>query len=210
MANRFVPESPSWRQWARAGRVAVFAAILSAGCTQDPVPQDSFYRLSGPSDVQPAPAPVLSGVLEVARFRADGLVAGRSLVYSRADVPQRLNEYNYHFWVEPPTVMLQDRLIAFARDARLAATVVTPEMRVEPEYMLSGRIQRFEQVIGAQPQAVLSMEIGLHTGDGRLVLLESYAHVEPAADTSVPATIVAFDRALAAILARLADDLRRL
>ena len=186
------------------------AVVLFAACAPEPVPQDNFYRLSVPQ-ADPADRPALDGILEVERFGADGLSGGRPIVYSRADTPSRLNEYHYHLWVEPPSVMVQDRFVAFARNAGLAATVVTPDMRVEPEYILTGRILRFEQVLGDAPQAVVGLEIGVRAvADGRIVLLRAYERGVPAADASVPAAVRSFDAALADIMQAFAADLRSL
>jgi ABC-type uncharacterized transport system auxiliary subunit len=170
------------------------------------LPQDSFYRLGPPAVSAPAAAP-LRGTLEIERFRAEGLGAGRAIVYSRAEQPLRLNEYNYHFWAEPPAVLLQDRLVAYARAAVLADQVVTPEMRIDAQYVLSGRIVRFEQVIGPNPHVVVALEMTLrHVGSDRAPLLGSYEQTEPAADATVGAAVAAIDRAVNQIFSRFLAD----
>jgi len=188
---------------------AVFLTVVLAACAQDPIPQDNFYRLGSPAAVAPAAAP-LPGTLEIERFRAEGLGAGRAIVYSRADQPLRLNEYNYHFWAEPPAVLLQEQLVAYARAARLAERVVTPEMRIEAQQVLTGRIVRLEQVLGPQPQAIVSLEIALRQlGSDRPPLLATYERAEPAADASVGAAVAAVDRALNHIFSRFVADAAR-
>ena len=207
----------SGEHWGRGGGLrrpgrwlAAGLALFVAACAQDPIPQDNFYRLGSPAAVAPAPAP-LRGTLEIERFRAEGLGAGRAIVYSRTDQPLRLNEYNYHFWAEPPAVLLQEQLVAYARAARLAERVVTPEMRIEAQQVLTGRIVRLEQVLGPQPQVIVSLEIALRqVGSDRPPLLGTYERVEPAADASVGAAVVAVDRALNHIFSRfIADATRR-
>jgi ABC-type uncharacterized transport system auxiliary subunit len=191
---------------------AVWGAVLLlvTACAQEPVPQDTFYRLSNPV-ADGAGAAVLNGVVEVERFTADGLNGGRPIVYSRADAPLQLKEYHYHFWVEPPAVMLQDRIVTFARAAGLAKTVVTPETRVEPDFILNGRILRFEQILGARTEIIINLEISIRAiASDRIHLLKTYEKRLPAVDASVPSAVRALDAAFAEILNTLATDLRGL
>ena len=199
-------DSPSRRTPLR--RIAPLFAMVAwvAACAQEPLPQDSFYRLGPPAVAAPAAAP-LRGTLEVDRFRAEGLGAGRAIVYSRADQPLRLNEYNYHFWAEPPAVLLQEQLVAYARAARLADRVVTPEMRIDAQHVLSGRIVRLEQVQGPNPHVVVALEMALRqVGSDRVPVLGTYERVEPASGATVGAAVVAIDRALNQIFSRFLAD----
>ena len=75
------------------------------------------------------------------RFVADGLTAGRPIVYSESGRPREVLEYHYHFWTEPPTILLRDQLVVYLRAAKVADTVVTPEHRVEPDYEARGQDQ---------------------------------------------------------------------
>ncbi len=189
-------------------RLFAIVLLLTVGaCAQEPVPQDSFYRLGPAVATAPVAAP-LRGTLEIDRFRAEGLIAGRAIVYSRAGQPLRLNEHHYHFWAEPPSVLLQERLVAFARTVRLADRVVTPETRIDPQYAVTGRIGRLEQVLGPSPHVVVSLEMALRqVGSDRAPLLGTYERVEPAADASVGAAVAAMDQAILQIFSRFLADI---
>jgi cholesterol transport system auxiliary component len=185
------------------------AALGLAACAQPDLPRDHFYRLDVPAPAA-LPAPRLDGALMVDRFTAVGLVAGRSIVFSEAVRPSELSEYHYHFWVEPPAVMLQDGLVAFLRAARLAETVVTPGLRREPDHLLVGRIKRLEQVTGPAPKAVVELEFALkRVKDDRLIWLESYRSEVPARDGSVAAGVEAIGRGVADIYGRFLGDVAR-
>ena len=136
-------------------------ALALAGCAQETVPQDQFYRLRVAVPAQAFGAPPLQGTLEVERLDADGLIASRPIVYSNAKTPNRVDEYHYHFWTESPPVLVQDALVAYLRGVGAAKVVVTPEVRVEPDYELSGRLSRFEQVRGAGAKVVAEIELRL-------------------------------------------------
>jgi ABC-type uncharacterized transport system auxiliary subunit len=190
-----------------AGVVAVCAMALTA-CAQPPVPSDRYYRLDPGPPARTFQRPALDGVLEVQRFVADGLTAGRPIVYARADAPYELQAYHYQFWTEPPTTMLQDRLATYLRNAGAAGTVVTPEMRVQPDFVLTGRIRRLERVVGEAPKVVLDLELGIKaSADDRVVTLGSYRIERPHGEDSVPAAVRAMNAALAEAFANFLDDL---
>jgi ABC-type uncharacterized transport system auxiliary subunit len=187
--------------------VAVLVLLLAA-CAQPPVIQDAFYRIQ----VAPPPAalekPKLSGTLEVPRFSADGLMAGRPIVFSEAADPLRVSAYHYHFWLEPPGVMLRDEMVGYLRAAGVARSVVTPELRVDPDFVLIAKIKRVEQVRGSTPKVVVALEVALNARrEDRLLLLKTYQVEKAAADNTVGAAAEALNGAVAAIYAALASDI---
>ena len=183
-------------------------AVLGAACSQPPVPQDRFYRLQvAPPTAVPA-ALRLPGILEVPRFAADGLMAGRPIVFSEANAPTEVSAYFYHFWLEPPGVMLRDELVAYLRAAGVAKTVVTPELRLEPDFILTARIKRIEQGRGAAPKAVVILEVAINSRrDDRLLLLKTYEVEKAAADNGVGAAVDALGGGLTTVFARLVADI---
>lgn len=188
--------------------VMAVVAIGLVACAQPPVPQDHFYRLqvAAPSDSMPQPK--LDGTLEVARLMADGLIAGRPIVFSEAANPLRVSEYHYHFWTQPPTVMLHDELVAYLRAANVARSITTPELRLEPDYVLTGKIRRLEQVRGRPSKAAVVIEFALRDRrDDRLMMVETYSEENETDGASVPAAVAALNDALASIYRRFVADL---
>jgi len=183
-------------------------AGLLAACSQPPVPQDHFYRLTATPPASTSKTPQLSGILEVSTIMADGVMAGRPIVFSDARNPVEVNEYHYHFWSEPPAPMMRDELVACLRAAGVATTIVTPELRIEPEFILSGRLKRLEQVRGTPTKAAIVLELGLRAGrQDKLLLLKTYRVENEAENDSVAAAVDAFNRALSAICARFVADI---
>ena len=187
------------------------AAIVAACASAPPVPEDQFYRLRA---VRAATAPaaklLFPGTIEIDRFVADGVTAGRPIVYSEAGKPYQVKEYHYHFWTQPPTVMLRDELVSYLRAARIAKAVVTPEMRVAADYVLTGKIIRLERIVGTPPKAVLEIELGVRkaTGGG-LVFLDTY-RLEAAADgPGVDDAVQALNAALSAVYDKFVADLAK-
>ena len=102
-------------------RVAVVAIALTlAGCAEVAVVPDRHYRLlhDAPS-AQPA-EPALDGTLLVKRFRADGVLAQRPIVWADASSPRELQQYHYHFWNDPPPLLVQELVVDVLRAGRAA------------------------------------------------------------------------------------------
>jgi ABC-type uncharacterized transport system auxiliary subunit len=182
--------------------------VLSViGCTAPVVPQDRYYRIEV---APPASGTImLNNSVEMDRFQAVGLTAGRALIYTTDTNGHVMQEYNYDFWYKPPSVMLRDALIGYLRNANVTNAIVTPEMRAEANYLLNGRILRFETHRGASPKAVVELELGVSdTRTGAVLIIRSYRTDVPAADGTVDAAVVAANKAVADIFARFLKDLR--
>lgn len=182
--------------------------LVLGACAQPVVPTDRFYRLDVAEPETQFATPRLKGTLEVDRFVADGLTAGRPIVYSESGRPREVLEYHYHFWTEPPTIMLRDQLVTYLRAAKVADIVVTPEHRVEPDYEIAGKIKRLEQVVGKPPGAVVELELALkRSADGQILILNTYRIEAEAKSGTVGAAVDALNSALGLIYARFINDI---
>jgi uncharacterized lipoprotein YmbA len=188
---------------------SVVAASIVAACgTAPPVPEDEYYRLRVP--LPAAGKKLLPGTLEIERFVADGLIAGRPIVYSESDKPHQVREFHYHFWTQPPTIMLRDELVTFLRAANIADAVVTPEMRVPADHVLTGKIVRLEKVVGASPKAALELELSVRkTSGGKLVFLNTYRIESQSSGAGVDDAIRTLNDALATIYRKFLTDLEK-
>ena len=197
----------SWRM--RVAGLALMLGMLTACAAQPPVPQDRYYRLQAAVATAPMGTPALPGTLEVERFSADGLTAGRPIVYMQSDNPNQLLEYHYHFWTQPPTVMLRDELVTYLRGSNVANNVVTPEMRLPSDYVLTGRIRRLEQIVGSPNATAMELEISLRRqADGKLLFLKSYRHETATSSAGVGAAVDALNQSLNVVYADILADLK--
>ncbi len=193
-----------------AGRGIAVASVLAAlaACGQPELPTDHYYRLQA-APPPPVAQPALKGTIEVNRFTADGLVAGRPIVYTEPGQPHQVKEYHYHFWIEPPTILLRDHLVAFLRAAKTADIVTTPDMRANVDYVLTGRIIRLEKIEGPSPKGALEIELGVRAATGKIVFLDVYKLEVAADNNSVEAGVRALNQALDRTYAQFAADLAR-
>ncbi len=188
--------------------LAAGLALLAAACSQPEVPIDRFYRLAVPPPTPRFDRPPLAGTPEVPRFFADGLAGGRPIAYvDRED--GALLEYRYHHWNDPPPILIRDQLIDYLRAANAATRVVVPELRVQLDHVLVGRLIRFEHVRSAPEKAVVVLEIGIRRADSAdLVHLATYRAEAPFAG-GIDAVPAAMSRALSEVFARFLADLAK-
>lgn len=183
----------------------VICTLILVACAQPELPQDHFYRLNitPPTSQQT----LLDGVVEVERFRADGLISGRPLAYTEGK--GHLSQYHYHFWVEPPVDLLQDAMVVFLRKASLARHVVTPELRMDADYLLTGRIKRLERDLSGEAKVAVEIELGLkRIGDDQILVLKTYSRELTQTDTGVTGAVSAINLALSDIYTQFLNDVR--
>lgn len=188
------------------GRTALLALTASAllACAQPAPPADNFYRLDVAQPAVRAGGPVLPGVLEVNRLEADGVLSERALAWQDKD--GSLARYRYDLWAEAPGALVQDQLAEMLRAQRAADSVVTPDLRVPPDWTLRGKLKRFE-LLPEQGKVVARLQLSVVSAkNGQLVLLETYTSEMPSAADPKSAT-AALARATADILSRFAADL---
>ncbi|MEE9608774.1 MAG: ABC-type transport auxiliary lipoprotein family protein [Myxococcota bacterium] len=184
------------------------ALPAASGCVSGPAPQDHFYRLEVGAP-QATPGRRLAGTVEVGRFRSDALMGGRPLLHRETSAAPEIGRYAYHSWSDPPTIMVQTELSSFLRAAQVADTVVTPEVRVKPDYVIGGRILRFERVLENSPgHVVVELELNVRrAGKGDLLVHRTYREERTPDGKGVRQAVLAFDQALTAIFQRFLADL---
>ncbi len=186
----------------RFGLSAALAIALS-GCVAGPAPSDHFYRLEAGPPTKTFERPPLPGTIEVRRFRADAVTAERRIVLRREGEPM-LQPHLYHYWTDVPTTTLQVELVRYLREASVADRVVTPESRVQGDYVVTGRILRLERVLGnGRPKVDVAIEFALIRESSRdLIVLDTYREELEVPSDDVAAAATAFGRALNRIFAQ--------
>ncbi|MFQ5773850.1 MAG: ABC-type transport auxiliary lipoprotein family protein [Kiloniellaceae bacterium] len=197
----------------RGGPASVVAslALLAAlgGClgAAPPVPRDHYYRIVVPAP-QTSPVVRFPGVVSVAPLEADGLLRERPVLFSASGRIHQMQQHDYHYWTDPPPRMLQTQLVDYLRGSGVAGAVVTPELRLEADYAVTGRVKRLERLLGGgTPRVAAELELAMiETGTNRLIVVETYAAERPAGDEGVGSSILALNQALAEIFARFLAD----
>ncbi len=185
------------------------ALTLTACLGSGPTREDAFYRLNRlPSP--PGMDTPLQGTVLVSAITSRGFTGGRNIVFWDVAKPQTVQRYTYHFWVEPPAVLIQDALAQALRDARLAEHVVTPTQRVRANYIVSGALLRMEHRLEpGNPHVLIEMELSLLKTDNRdLVTLKRYLLKGPAKDNQIGSAVTAFEKTLTRLVAEYLEDIK--
>ena len=188
----------------------ILIGIVVTACSQAVVPKDSFYRLQANTPKLVYNNQLFAGSVEVQRFSADGLMANRPIAYSNYQSPHQLNEYHYHFWTEPPPIMIRDQMVDYLRAAKVASRVVTPELRIASEYIISGKIKRFEHVRGGSEYAAVELELAARNREsGDLLYLGTYGVKTPVADSGVSSAVQSINRSVQEIFAQFLNHIAK-
>jgi len=178
------------------GVFALGLALVALGCSVAPMPPDRFYHLDVVGASSPAGACRLPGVLVVNRPTADSLTDERSMVYRPAGDTKELRRSDYHLWVDPPTILIQNRLVAYLQKRGVSDTVVTPGLRAQADYAVSGRIVEMHRSLGDPSTITLAMDLSLlRLRDRRVLVQSSGVETQPAA--SIDEAIGAYETAAA-------------
>lgn len=196
----------------RQGLLAVLLAGLAACASQGPVPEDRYYQLSPVAQEKgrlTSAATLLPGRLGVGRLKTDGLRDERTLLYVQQGQPLQIRRYHYHHWVDAPTRMIQQHMLAYLRAAGAATEVVQYQPGIRVDYEVRGRLVRFERLLSdGHGKVLVELELELRHGarSGTAPLLYR-AEIEPEDDT-LYAAAVAYSAALQEIYAHFLADMR--
>ena len=132
----------------------------------------------------------------------------RQLLYKKtADAPE-IRQHPYQRWSDPPAILLQTELISFLSAAAVADTVVSATARVKPDYVVYGRIRRFERVLEPEVRAIVEIQFAVTSATGGEILVShSYREEQAAANSTIAASVVAFNKAVHVIFERFLADL---
>jgi len=190
----------------------VLAVLLAAGCGSVPaVPEVRYYRLPPSAELPNAETSAFQQALVVEPLTADGVYNDQAILYALKP-DGSLKNYHYQLWSDPPSRLLQRRLITNLRSARMAPVVTDRFPASQPSLRLTGVIDRFDRVrIGEDRwQVYVALQFRLDGNDDQPLLQRSYRAEVPAEGTSIQATVRAFAVAIDKCFAELRSDLAAL
>ena len=191
--------------------IAMLSTVsLLGACGNVPgVPDHSYFRLSRPQELPRSASEVFDVPVVVGLFAADGLYADRALVYALDPDARELRQYHYQLWTDPPTRILQRRLLFALRQAEVAPLVIDELAASQAAVRISGVILRFERVPTVDGGFIASVVLKLRADrvDGTPYFDEVY-RAEVAADgKALSASVDALGRAVDRIFAEFHADL---
>jgi cholesterol transport system auxiliary component len=196
-------------RWIAAIAAVVIGASL-AGCDVPTAPDFTYFRLPRPVPLEPSPAP-LFGDIVVDAFGADGIYGDQALIYALDPSAQQLRQYHYQLWTDPPTRVLQRRMIELLRNAKVGSQVIDELPASHPAVRISGVILRFDRAPNGTGGFTATVALKLRADDDEgLPMLDDYYRAElPTAGNELKATVDAYGAALDKIYAEFYADLRK-
>ncbi len=119
-------------------------ALLMSGCASK-VRYPSYYTLA----VAPTQKPMLndarqSATVAVRRFDTPAYLRQGRIVYR--ETPEEVGFYDYHRWASDPGAVVTTGVIDSLRSASLFSVVEPYAGQEHPDYLLSGRLERLDEV----------------------------------------------------------------
>ncbi len=150
-----------------------FLLVFLIGCASAPPPKEVFYRFSADTAAKPV-ATALKGTARVERLKAEGILSERPILFSQAATPDKIEQYRYHLWSEPPSTLLTQLLLSHLQKSNIAEEVVDADLRTPVEYSVDGNIFRLERVINkGNDQAVVELRLRLLEFKSRKLLMQN-------------------------------------
>jgi len=119
------------------------ALVILAGCGGR-VRYPNYYTLNLPAPPDPPAAENAHAAVAVREFRAPAYLKQGAIVYKPA--PEQIGFYVYHRWAINPCEFVTDSVIARLRASGDFARVKPYDGRPDIEYVLSGRLEKLEEI----------------------------------------------------------------
>lgn len=173
------------------------------------VPDHSYFRMPPPAVLPVSAEQVFDMPIVVGLFAADGLYADRALIHAVDAEARELRQYHYQLWTDPPTRLLQRRLLVELRESAIAPMVIDQLAASQDALRISGLILRFERV--PRPEggwlAAVALKLRADRADGTPFIDEVYRADVVADGARLVATTDALAKAVDTIFAEFHSDL---
>jgi len=171
--------------------MAAACAVLLAGCgTARPI---KYYSLDPPA-VTPA-AQQLDVSLLIGRIGAPLVYRDTRIVYRTG--ANELGLYDEHRWAEAPALMVEEMLLQSLRKSGRYRSVQMMASNAQGDYIVRGRVERFEQVEGKPMTARIWLHLSLYEPKtGHTVWTQNYEQDEDVAGSEISAVVAALDHNL--------------
>jgi ABC-type uncharacterized transport system auxiliary subunit len=171
--------------------LAAGVVLWLAGCgAARPI---KYYSLD-PPEVTRAPQQMDVALL-IGHVRAPTLYRDTRIVY-RTNTSE-MGVYEEHRWVEAPPMMAEEMLLECLRKSGRYKSVQLISSNAQGDYIVRGRIERFEEVEGKPLSARLWMHLSLYDPkSGAIVWTQNYQRDEEASGNDLNDVVAALDKNL--------------
>jgi ABC-type uncharacterized transport system auxiliary subunit len=210
-ANDFPNDVPAMKEEGRIGMKKHLAAVLFTlavsivlvGC-MGKVKYPSYYTLNLPPAPDPPAQEGLRASLAIREFRSPGYLRQGAIVYKTS--PEQIGFYNYHRWAVDPRELVTNAVADHLRASGNFAQVKMYDGHSDVDYLLSGRLEKLEEVDyegGVKVEVAISAQM-TKLATGETVWSNTVSEAGTVAQKDVPAVVAEMnhtvDRAIGKLL----------
>ena len=167
---------------------------ILVGCGRVRYPQ--YYTLNLPAPPDPPPAENVHAALAVREFRAPAYLRQGAIVYKPS--PEQIGFYAYHRWAINPCEFVTSSVIERLRASGDFARVKSYDGRPDTDYVLSGRLEKLEEIDyqgGVKVEVAISAQI-TNLATGATVWNNAVSEVGDVNGRDVPAVVSEMNRTM--------------
>jgi len=171
------------------------ASIALVGCASK-IKYPSYYTLNLPAPPDPPAADGVRASVAIREFRSPAYLRQGAIVYKSS--PQQIGFYNYDRWAVDPRDFVTNAVVDRLRASGTFAQVKQYDGRADMDYVLSGRLERLEEVDydgGVKVQVAISAQM-TRVATGETVWRNEAAEVGTVAQRNVPAVVSEMNRTM--------------
>ena len=185
------------------------ALAILAGCGGR-VRYPNYYTLNLPAPPDPPPAENVHATLAIREFRAPAYLRQTAIVYKPS--PEQIGFYAYNRWATNPCDFVTTSLIERIRASGNFVQVKPYDGRPGIEYVLSGRLEKLEEIDyedGVKVEVAISAQM-TNLATGATVWTNAVSEVGDVSKRNVPAVVSemnhTMDRAISKLLSPMPAD----
>jgi ABC-type uncharacterized transport system auxiliary subunit len=167
---------------------ALAALAMLTGCG-GPVKYPNYYTLHVPPPPDPPPQEGVRTCLAVREFRSPTYLRQGAIVYKTS--PEQIGFYNYHRWAVDPREFVTNAVTERLRASGNFAQVKSYDGRSDIDYVLSGRLEKMEEIDyegGVKVEVAISAQM-TSLATGATVWTNEVSEVGTVGKRDVPAVV---------------------
>jgi ABC-type uncharacterized transport system auxiliary subunit len=174
---------------------ALAALVILASCGGR-VRYPNYYTLNLPAPPDPPAAENVHATLSVHEFRAPAYLRQGAIVYKTS--PEQLGFYAYHHWAVDPREFVTNSIIDRLRASGTFARVKAYDGRRDVDYVLSGRLEKLEELDykgGVKVEVAISAQM-TNLATGATVWTNAVSEIGDVNARGVPAVVSEMNRTM--------------
>jgi cholesterol transport system auxiliary component len=182
--------------------LSLAALVILSGCGGR-VRYPNYYTLNLPAPPDPPPAGNVHASVAIREFRAPAYLRQTAIVYKPS--PEQIGFYAYHRWASYPCEFVTNSVIERLRASGHFAQVKAYDGRPDIEYVLSGRLEKLEEI---DYEGSVKVEVAIsaqmtNLATGATVWTNAVSEVGDANRRDVPAVVAEMNRTMDRAISRL-------